>query len=81
MNRELPDNFMELVKEAYPARAGTQGWGMVRIRLKSLVRRKIATPAELLEGAKRYSALMNSTGVAGSEFGQSAMNLCDTFVE
>lgn len=63
---ETPEWFLDF-KLAYPNRAGDQGWRKALSRARSLLASG-HTPAELIEGAKRYADFIRAKGDWGSEF-------------
>ena len=57
----LPTDFLDQIKAVYPKRVGGQGYGHVKKRIPQLIQAG-ETWEGLLEGAKRYAALMDATG-------------------
>ena len=56
----LPTDWLEQIRAHYPKRVGGQGWGHVKRRVPELI--QLGEDFEdLLEGVKRYSALMKAT--------------------
>ena len=65
MSEKLPDGWLKVIRAAYPKRTGGQGWGHLKTRIPTLVADGECF-ADLLDGAKKYAALMNATGQTGT---------------
>ncbi len=61
MSESLPSDWLDQIRRAYPKRVGGQGWGHLRKRVPALIQQGESFES-LLDGVRRYAALMKATG-------------------
>ena len=66
MKTEIPEDWLEQLKNEYPKRYGGQGWAALR-RLIPQRLSEGATWDEILEGTKAYAKFCKHTGKTGTE--------------